>query len=67
MAATQTERLNCLINQIKKPIHYDWTARYVPHKGWYVFPDIPRTFDEKGEYMGYTFTEAKKNIQDFLA
>jgi hypothetical protein len=63
---TQTEQLNELINQIKKPIHYDWTARYVPRKGWYIFPDTPRSYDENGEYMGYTLTEAKKSIQDFL-
>ena len=63
---TQTEQLNELIEQIKKPIHYDWTARYIPRKGWYIFPDSPRSYEENGEYMGYTLAEAKKNIQDFL-
>lgn len=63
---TQTQKLNELINQIKKPIHYNWEARYIPRKGWYVFPDTPRSYEENGEYMGYTFAEAKKNIQDFL-
>lgn len=62
----QTEQLNELINQIKSPIHYDWTARYVPRKGWYIFPDSLRFFGDNGEYMGYTLAEAKKNIQDFL-
>lgn len=64
---TQTEILNELINKIKTSCHYDWTARYIPRKGWYLFPDEPRSYEEKGEYMGSTFTEAKKNIQYFLA
>lgn len=64
---TQTEQLNELINRIKKPIHYDWAAKYIPRKGWYIFPDMPRSYDEKGEYMGYTLTEAKKQIILFLA
>jgi len=62
----QTQKLNELINQIKKPEHYDWEAKYIPHKGWYIFPDTPRSYEENGECMGYTFAEAKKNIQDFL-
>jgi hypothetical protein len=63
---TQSQKLNDLINEIKKPEHYDWDAKYIPRKGWYIFPDTPRSYNENGEYMGYTFAEAKKNIQDFL-
>lgn len=64
---TQTNKLNELINQIKKPIHYDWKAQYIPRKGWYIFPDTPRSFEENGEYMGYTFAEAKREIIKFLS
>jgi len=63
----QTQELNELINQIKKPEHYDWMAKYIPRKGWYIIPDISRSFNENGEYMGYTLTEAKKNIKEFLS
>jgi len=64
---TQTEQLNELIEQIKQDFHYDWAARYISRKGWYIFPDMPRSYEENGEYMGYTLTEAKKNIISFLA
>lgn len=66
MKKSQTQLLNELIAQLKKPIHFDWQARYIQRKGWYLFPDTPRSYNENGEYMGYTFAEAKKRIIWFL-
>ena len=64
---TQTERLRELIQSVRNPDrHFDFEPQYIPRKGWFLFPTESRYMDETGEYMGYTFKEAQKNIIDFF-
>lgn len=66
MKQSKGSRLNELIKSLKQECHYEFEAKYIPHKGWYLMPLEPRWFNDSGEYMGYTFAAAKRNIEVFL-
>lgn len=64
---SQTEQLQKIVDELRKPDHFDFWVEYRQRRGWYLVSYELRYFGDIGEFMGTTFDTAKAEIKRFLS